>query len=188
MKQYQITAWCHRFIRETVQPGDLCVDATMGNGHDTVLLSSLVGETGHVYAFDIQEMALTNTRALLESSGCPDNTTLLLESHEKMAAYLKKDSVSCITFNFGYLPGGDHNKATRASSSIAAIRSGLSLLKIGGLMSLCIYSGGDTGFEERDAVLSYIKELDPRTYLVIKSDYYNRPNNPPIPVLIFRLK
>lgn len=188
MKQYQITEWCHRFIKETVQAGDLCVDATMGNGHDTVLLSQLAGENGHVYAFDIQEIALANTRALLAASACPANTTLLLESHEQMEHYCENGSVSCITFNFGYLPGGDHAKSTKASSSIAAIHSGLSLLKIGGLMSLCIYSGGDTGFEERDAILSYIKGLDSKTYLVIKSDYYNRPNNPPIPVLIIRLK
>jgi len=188
MKNYQITAWCHQFIEQTVSPGDLCIDATMGNGHDTVLLSTLSGETGHVYAFDIQEMALANTRLRLESLNCPDNVTLLLESHEHMTHYAKPDSVSCITFNFGYLPGGDHAKATQAHSSIAAIQSGLTLLKKGGLMSLCIYSGGDTGFEERDAILSYIKELDPKRYLVIKSDYYNRPNHPPIPVLIFRTK
>ena len=54
-------------------------------------------------------------------------------------------------------------------------------------MSLCIYSGQDSGFEERDALLNYLKTLDSKKYLVILSCYYNRPNHPPIPVLIRKL-
>ena len=77
--------------------------------------------------------------------------------------------------------------ATKSDSSIAALTQGLSLLKKGGLISLCIYSGGDSGFEERDAVLTWLATLDPHKYLVIRSDYYNRPNHPPIPVLIIKL-
>ena len=95
--------------------------------------------------------------------------------------------VSCIVFNFGYLPGGDHKIATKAESSVEAIRQGLTLLEKNGMMSLCIYSGGDSGFEERDRILAYLKGLDSRKYLVIMSSYYNRPNNPPIPAMIIRL-
>ena len=95
--------------------------------------------------------------------------------------------MSCITFNLGYLPGGDHNKATKGESSICAIETGLSLLKKKGLMTVCIYSGGDSGFEEKDAVLAYLKGLDSKKYLVIISEYANRPNNPPIPVLLIKM-
>ena len=63
---YQITQWCAHFISEHVKEGDLCIDATMGNGNDTLLLSCLCGEKGHVLAFDIQEIALANTRERLE--------------------------------------------------------------------------------------------------------------------------
>ena len=91
-------------------------------------------------------------------------------------------------FNFGYLPGGDHNLATKKDTSIEAIHEGLRLLRKGGMMSLCIYSGGDSGFEERDAILEELKNLDGKKYLVIKSEYYNRPNNPPMPVMIIKLK
>ena len=143
-------------------------------------------ETGHVYAFDIQEQALAHTRQKLLDADVPQNYTLLLESHTNMDHYVQSESVSCIVFNLGYLPGGDHTKATHASSSIEALTKSLSLLKKGGLISLCIYSGGDSGFEERDAVLSWLKNLDSHKYLVIRSDYYNRPNNPPIPILIIR--
>lgn len=90
-------------------------------------------------------------------------------------------------FNFGYLPSGDHALATRASTSIPAIQAGLSLLKKGGMMSLCIYSGGDSGFEERDALLSFLKDLDYKKYIVVLSQYWNRPNHPPIPAIIFKL-
>ena len=187
MKNYQITEWCHHFIREHVKQGDLCIDATAGNGNDTLLLCELVGEQGKVLAFDIQEQAITNTRKRLEESGVLKQVEVLLESHTNMSRYAEPDSVSCIVFNFGYLPGGDHALATKKDSSIEAIREGLSLLKKGGMMSLCIYSGGDSGFEERDAILEELKMLDPKRYLVILSVYYNRPINPPIPVMIIKL-
>lgn len=187
MKNYQITSWVHHFIEDHVKPGDFCIDATMGNGNDTALLSRLVGETGRVTAFDVQQLALDNTKARLEKENCPKNYELVLESHERMGEYAEENSVSCIAFNLGYLPGGDHEKATRAESSISAIEKGLRLLKKKGLMTVCIYSGGDSGFEEKDAVLEYLRGLDGKKYLVIVSEYVNRPNNPPIPVLVTKL-
>ena len=187
MKNFQITQWSAHFIEEQVKPGDFCIDATMGNGNDTLLLSRLCGESGQVLAFDIQEQALNHTRERLQKAAAPENYTLLLESHSHMGQYAKPETVSCIVFNLGYLPGGDHSKATRSNTSITAMEQGLFLLKKGGLLSLCIYSGGDSGFQERDDVLTWLKQLDPHKYLVIRSDYYNRPNNPPIPVLIIKL-
>ena len=61
MKNLQITAYTQHFIRQQVMPGDICIDATMGNGNDTALLSRLAGEKGHVIAFDIQKQALEHT-------------------------------------------------------------------------------------------------------------------------------
>lgn len=187
MKNYQVTSWVHHFIEGHVQPGDICMDATMGNGNDTALLSKLAGENGRVIAFDIQQLALDNTKEKLLKDECPENYELVLASHEIMGEYAGENTVSCITFNLGYLPGGDHAKATKGESSITAIETGLSLLKKHGLMTVCIYSGGDSGFEEKDAVLSYIRALDSKKYLVIISEYANRPNNPPIPVLIIKM-
>ena len=94
--------------------------------------------------------------------------------------------MDAICFNFGYLPGGDHKIATRADTSIKAVDKGLDLLKKGGMMSLCIYSGGDTGFEERDRLLEFLKTLPPKEYTVIVNQYHNRKNQPPIPVFIFK--
>lgn len=184
---YQIMDWCRYFIEMQVKSGDLCIDATMGNGHDTELLCRLAGETGRVLAFDIQNTALQNTEKRLRETGVPENYRLILDSHSHMSHYADANTVSCIIFNLGYLPGGDHTLATRPDTTIAAVMQGLSLLKKDGLLSLCIYSGKDTGFEERDRLLSCLKELDPSRYLVILSSWYNRRNHPPIPVLIKKL-
>lgn len=77
--------------------------------------------------------------------------------------------------------------ATKGETSIAAMEAGLALLKAGGIMSLCIYSGGDSGFEEKDAVLAWLRTLDSKRFLVIVSEYYNRPNHPPIPAFVVKL-
>lgn len=187
MKSYQITEFCHRFIKDHVAPGDVCVDATAGNGNDTLFLCRLVGESGKVYAFDIQQEALLRTGERLKQEKL--QAELVLDGHENMEAYVEeKGEVACMVFNFGYLPGGDHTIATGARTSVQAIKAGLKLLRKGGLMSLCIYSGGDTGFDERDAILNFLRELDPKQYLVIESIYYNRPHHPPIPVQIVKIK
>ena len=187
MKSYQITEWCRHFIEDHVEEGDICIDATAGNGNDTKLLCELVGASGKVYAFDIQEQAIANTKERLEKANLSERAEVLLESHIHMSKYVDEGSASCIVFNFGYLPGGDHSLATRKESSIQAIYEGLSLLKKGGIMSLCIYSGGDSGFEEKDGILEALKKLDGKQYLVIVSTYFNRPNNPPIPAIIVKL-
>lgn len=187
MHNISATEWCSAMIRQQVQPGDLCVDATMGNGNDTLLLSILAGETGKVLAFDIQEQALLHTQEKLKNAHAPENYHLYLTGHEHISDYAKPDSVSCIVYNFGYLPGGDHAKSTHAETSLTALEQSLPLLKRGGILSLCIYSGGDSGFEERDAILNWLKNLNPKQYLVIRCDYFNRPNHPPIPVLVIRL-
>ena len=187
MENYQITEFCHHFVADHVKEGDFCIDATAGRGSDTVFLCSLVGDHGRVLAFDIQPEAVEAASARIFESGCGHIASVIEESHEQLALYAEPDSVSCIMFNFGYLPGGDHSIATTAETSIRAIEAGLSVLKKKGLMSLCIYSGGDTGYEERDALLAFLQELDPKKYMVLLSRYYNRPNDPPIPAFILKL-
>lgn len=186
MRPSQITDWCQEILRTQARPGGLYIDATMGNGHDTLFFSRLAGESGRVLAFDIQPAALESTRELLQDQGMAERAELILDSHEHMDSYAERGSVDAICFNFGYLPGGDHRIATRANTSIQAVEKGLKLLAKGGMMSLCIYSGGDTGFEERDRLLEFLKTLPPKEYTVIINQYHNRKNQPPIPVFIFK--
>lgn len=186
MNPSQITDWCHQIIRSVAKKDGLYIDATMGKGHDTKLLCELAGEQGSVLAFDIQSEAVHATENLLQKEGLLDRATLLLTGHEHMDEYVQTESVDVVCFNFGYLPGGNHSISTKIKTSLEAIEKGLTLLKHGGMMSLCIYSGGDTGFEEKDAILQYIKEINPKEYTVIVNEYYNRENNPPIPAFIFK--
>lgn len=182
-----IVDWTHQFLKQYIKEGNLVVDATMGNGGDTLFLAELVNASGRVIAFDVQQMALDHTREKLEKHNLAANASLHLDSHANLLSYVDAESVQAVVFNLGYLPGGDHSKATQAESTIQAIKASLVALKQGGVISLCIYSGGDSGFEEKDAVLTYLKELDGRKYLVIKNEFYNKPNNPPIPVFIIKL-
>lgn len=176
----------NRVIDETVKEGDICIDATAGRGNDTLHLCRLTGDTGRVIAFDIQQDAVDSTRQLLEENGMAHRAEVHLASHSEMDKYAEEESVSLITFNFGWLPKGDHNIFTHKETSIAAIEKGLSLLKNGGIMTLIIYYGRETGFEERDALLEYLPALDNRKYTVVEMPFVNRPNCPPIPVVIIK--
>lgn len=174
----------HEFLRRSVQPGALCIDATAGKGRDTALLCRLAGQEGRVLAFDIQPQAIAATRALLESEGL--TAQLIHDSHANMARYAEEQTVDCVVFNFGRLPGGDPHIFTQADSSLAAIDAGLRLLKPGGVMAIALYYGGENGYTERDAVLAHLKTLDDRRFTVLSCDWANRKNDPPLPVLIWK--
>lgn len=175
-----------RVISEKVKEGDICIDATAGRGNDTLFLAKLVGEKGSVTAFDIQKEAVESTEALLAENGLSERARVLLKSHSEMDELFSEASVSCITFNFGWLPKGDHHIFTRKETSIPAIEKGLCLLKPGGIMTLILYYGRETGFEERDAILAYLPTIDNMRYTVVEMPFVNRDNCPPIPVVILR--
>lgn len=186
MKKSQVTYWCHEIILSQAPENGIYIDATMGNGNDTLLLCKMAGKTGKVYAFDIQKEALEKTEELLRRHQLSERARLILDSHEYMDQYVEEKSVDVICFNFGYLPGGSHEIATAPDTSIKAIRKALKILKSGGMLSLCIYSGKDTGFEEKEKILAYLKELPAKEYTVIVNEYYNRRNHPPLPVFVFK--
>ena len=173
----------HQYIKKAVAAGDTVADATCGNGHDTLFLSSLVGKQGHVYAFDIQQKAIDSTRARLAAEAEYDNVSLILDGHEHMEKYVDSE-LAAVMFNLGYLPGGDHAKATKKETDIRAINAASRLLKRGGLITLCVYSGGDTGFEERDAVMSCCCAFDPKYFTVLTHEFINQPNHPPMLICI----
>ena len=175
----------HDVVASHLQLGGSAIDATAGRGYDTAFLCQLVGESGDVLAMDIQEQAVESTRALLASKGL--RAEVVLDSHAHMAAYRTPDSIDCIMFNLGYLPKGDHTVYTHFDSTREAIMAGLSLLRVGGLMTIGIYYGGDSGYEERDALLPFLATLDDSRYQVIVARFHNWSGDPPIPVFIRRL-
>ena len=174
----------HDFLRRQVKPGAFCIDATAGKGRDTALLCRLVGEGGRVIAFDVQQDAVDQTRALLAAEGL--QAEVVLDSHANMARYAASESVDCIVFNFGRLPGGDPHIFTTADTSLPAIDAGLALLKPGGVMALAIYYGKENGYDEKNAILEHLKALNDRVFTVLACDWLNRKHDPPLPIFIWK--
>ena len=136
--------WARELIERAMFPGAHAVDATMGNGHDTKWLCELAGETGTVYAFDVQAQAVENTRARLAEAGLLSRARLFHAGHERMAEFVDHPS-DAIVFNLGWLPGGEKTVTTLTDTTIAAVSAATELLAPGGLMTICIYPGHAEG-------------------------------------------
>jgi predicted O-methyltransferase YrrM len=146
------TALAHELLEKIIRLGDTVVDATAGNGHDTLFLAAKVGEAGRVWAFDVREEALRATARRLEAAGFAARIALRHDSHERMADHLTEGSVSVVMFNLGYLPGGDHTETTEKESTLAALEVVVRLLMPGGALSIICYPGHEAGADEAAAV------------------------------------
>lgn len=164
-----ITQDCmNRFLRQ----GDVVVDATMGNGHDTEYLCRLVGGEGHVYAFDIQPQAVENTRARLQAAGLLERASLFCLGHEHMAEKVPSP-VDAVLFNLGWLPGGDKSVTTEWATTKTAVLAALALLRPLGVCSVCVYPGHEKGDAERMALGELLAALPPQRFNVLHHRFVN---------------
>lgn len=170
--------WAREMIEGAMFEGARVIDATMGNGHDTHWLCELAGETGRVFAFDIQPEAVARTRERLESERLADRASLFCAGHERMAEFVH-EPVDAVVFNLGWLPGAEHGVTTHTDTTLKAVDAALALLKEDGLMTVCIYPGHDEGARELNALLEWGSKLDDRRYDVLLKTYLNQPNDPP---------
>lgn len=178
--------YAHELLTTTIQDGDTVIDATCGNGNDTLLLASLVGETGHVYAFDIQEQAITTSKALLAEHH-HEQVTYIQDSHAELKTYIPDDlqgKIGGAIFNLGYLPRSDKQIITTSASTIPAIANVLDYLQKGRLVILVVYYGHVGGETEKNAVLTFTKELDQKQFAVLQYQFINQKNNPPFIIAI----
>ncbi|MDF1861598.1 MAG: class I SAM-dependent methyltransferase [Verrucomicrobiales bacterium] len=176
MKRFlRATGFAHRLIRERLQTGDVAVDATAGNGHDTAFLATCVGDSGKVFAFDIQEEAI---RATGERCANFPQVELIHAGHEQMDLHVS-EPVKAVMFNLGYLPNGDKSKITEVETTIIAIRTSLRLLARGGLLTCILYRGHIGGEAEAEAVESELCGLDQDVYTTIRYEFLNQRNSPP---------
>ena len=153
------TELAHQLIRQTLLDGDWTIDATVGNGRDTVLLAELVGRTGRVFGFDVQRTALEATE---ERLGPLPHVTLFHAGHEQMTARLPEDAkgrIAAVMFNLGYLPGSDKEVITEEHTTLAALQQAIALLKPHGLITLVLYPGHEGGAKEAEAVKSFAHNL-----------------------------
>lgn len=171
--------YSHQLLKEIVTEGDHVIDATMGNGNDTLFLAELVGSTGHVYAFDIQEQALQNTHD--KTSDYSERTTLYLAGHETIEEKISPDQpIKAAIFNLGYLPKSDKQIVTLPETTKQAMSSILKRLTIGGRMIIVIYYGHEGGESEKNEVLQYCQALPQEKFSVLNYQFINQKNNPPI--------
>lgn len=157
-KQFWATQMSHLLLGRIILPGDEVIDATAGNGNDTLFLARLVGKTGRVYAFDTQEDALRKTERLLAEHDCLTQATLIQDSHAKIKGYVTSP-VKCVVFNLGYLPGGNKSITTHARSTLAALEQSVGLTAPGGAISVVAYPGHAGGDEEAQAVADFLLSL-----------------------------
>lgn len=173
-----IVSASHQFVAQHVRRGDTVVDATAGNGNDTLFLARLVGAEGKVFAFDIQEAALERTRALLIAHNCLQWVELHLRDHGELTQVVG-GPVQAAMFNLGYLPGGDKEITTLAHSSLQALDKCLEILAPTGIISVVTYSGHPGGEEEEAKVADWCQNLPARDYTVLSLALVNKPNRPP---------
>ena len=159
-------------MQRLIRPGDRVVDATMGNGGDTVFLAQLVGKQGHVYAIDIQPAAMEKTKERLEAEQLLERVSFSLDGHQHLAEFVR-EPVQAVMFNLGWLPGGNHSCTTLTETTTQAIMQACNCLLPGGMISICVYPGHEEGEREREAVTELCKSLPVRNYTVLHHGFIN---------------
>lgn len=187
MKLQRVLQYAQHLLKDSVEEGDTVVDATAGNGHDTLFLAQLVGDNGQVYAFDVQKSAVDATLHRLLDNGLEHRALVLHTGHEEIAKHVQKPVAAAI-FNLGYLPGSDHDIITKPNTTIQAIQALLDLLKVGGIIVLVIYHGHEGGKEERDAVIDYVSKLPQKFVHVLRYEFLNQQNDPPFIIALEKVK
>lgn len=169
------TELAHRLAGERLAPGDLAVDATVGNGHDTLFLAECVGPAGRVVGFDVQEEAIRRTAERVAGRA---QVELHRTGHENLADHVPAPA-RAIVFNLGYLPSGDKTVVTRPETTLAALDAALDRLAGNGIVTVTLYPGHEGGGEEAARVLDWAGRLDPARFQAARFGFLNLPNSPP---------
>ena len=181
MKLDRILPFAKNLLRKAINTGDIVVDATVGNGYDTVSLAELVGDNGRVYGFDCQETAVQASKERLNNHGMAERVTLFHQGHENLITKIPLEHHGKITgaiFNLGYLPGGDKTIVTKPETTIAAIEQLLRIMAYEGIIVLVIYHGHPGGEEERDSLLRYCQQIDQKSAHILQYQFINQENSP----------
>lgn len=164
----RLTDMAHQMVSARIRPGDLAIDATAGNGHDTLFLARSVGPAGRVYVFDVQPEAILQTRHRLSEAGW-NNVEFRLCDHANIAGEIPPEDhgrIAAVMFNLGYLPGSDKSHRTQAATTCRAIEGVLPLLREGGILTVIAYTGHPGGLEEAEAVGVLLQTLSTGEFAV----------------------
>lgn len=164
----------HGYWSRLVKQGDAVVDATCGNGHDTLVLSKLCGPQGRVWAFDVQEAALEATRKRV---GTAPQLILCHADHADLDKYVDQP-VRLVVYNLGYLPGGDKAQTTCVDSTLRSVQQASDKLLPGGALSITCYPGHQEGAREQEALLHWAESLAQDQWSACHHRWYNRRRGP----------
>ncbi|MGL4522408.1 MAG: class I SAM-dependent methyltransferase [Bacilli bacterium] len=176
-----ILPFARYLMQKTLHPHSIAIDATCGNGNDTLFLAKEIGPKGHVYGFDVQQQAIENTALKLEKEQIK-NVTLVPHSHANAHQHVAVNhhgTIDCAIFNLGYLPGSDKSVTTVYDSTIAGIHSIYNMMRIGGILVLVLYHGHEEGAKERDVLLDYIPRIPQEDAHALQYGFINQVNTPP---------
>lgn len=179
---HSVLDFAHELATGVLDVGDVAVDATVGNGHDTVALAQAVGPEGRVYGFDVQDEAIESTRDRVAREGCADAVRLVHDGHERMPAHLPDEQhgiVGAVTFNLGYLPGSSAALTTTPETTLPALDAALRLLRPGGVVTVVLYTGHEGGAEEAAAVDAWAADLSQDRFRALSYRFVNQRNDPP---------
>ena len=164
MQPISLVNVAHNLIRGVLHPGAIVIDATVGNGHDTLFLAEQIGSSGRIYGFDIQQAAIDSTRAKFQQTHTPECLTLIHASHAAMDEEVPTQyhgKINAIMFNLGYLPGGDKSVITQTDSTLTALSIASRILSPNGIITLLAYPGHQGGDQETDQVKNWCEQLNP---------------------------
>ena len=177
----------HYLLKEYL-PGAKCIlDGTAGNGHDTLFLAKHSPDDAVIWTFDIQELALTNTRKLLTVHALENKIRYILDNHANVKRHIPA-SLDLAVFNLGYLPGGCHMITTCTDTTLKAVAEVLSLLRTGGVVSIIAYPGHAAGKEEQTALETFLSELPQEKFSVGSWQMLNQVNSPPVVYIIEKVR
>lgn len=165
----------------------IAVDATVGNGKDSLFLAENTPNDALIYSFDIQSSAISKSQELINSRGLLSKVRLVEDSHDKINIYIKQE-VDIVMFNLGYLPGENHNITTQPNSTIIALEKALKLLRVGGIITVISYPGHDTGLCEYLRIKELLSSISPSIYAVNSWVAVNQANKPPVLFVIEKVR
>jgi predicted methyltransferase len=189
MQRISLVNVAHNLIRDVLHPGDIAVDATVGNGYDTLFLVEQVSPSGRVFGFDIQQTAIESTKEKFQQTHSPECLTLIHASHADMSDKIPAHyhgNIKAIMFNLGYLPGGDKSVITQTDSTVTALTIASRILSPSGIITVMAYPGHPGGDMETDQVKNWCEQLDNNQFRI--SIIYSSENKESAPRLFVILK
>ncbi len=190
MNLEQVINYAKTLIKACTKSGDITIDATVGNGFDTIFLAQVVKEKGIVFGFDIQKQAIENTKKRLDNYKIK-NVNLFQVGHEYLQEYIPNKyhgNIASAIFNLGFLPKGNKAITTKWETTIEAIKQILNIIKINGVIVIIVYPGHKQGKLEKEKLLEYLSTLDQKEEQVLTYKFINQINDAPFLIAIEKIR